>query len=229
MTDIVANLKEIRSRIAEAAERAGRSPDEVTLVAVSKRHSEAAIREAYAAGQRHFGENYAQELRDKAEALNDLDGIRWHFIGHLQRNKAKHVLPPGALVETVDDVSLLSELEKQAVRFEKTLSCLVQVNVGEEEQKSGIDAEDTERLLKAVEEREHLELQGLMIIPPWDLDADETRVYFKALKELQMGHGGPERLPHLSMGMSHDFEEAVEEGATLVRVGTAIFGERPGK
>lgn len=229
MTDIVANLNNIKERIADAAGRAGRNADEVTLVAVSKRHSEASIREAYAAGQRHFGENYAQELRDKAEALADLDGIRWHFIGHLQRNKAKYVVPTGAMVEIVDDLSLVETLDKQAARFERRIGCLVQVNVGEEDQKSGIeaDAEQIERLLGAVETSAHLALDGLMTIPPWELDAEETRVYFKALKRLQTAHGGPDRLPHLSMGMSHDFEEAVEEGATLVRVGTAIFGQRP--
>jgi PLP dependent protein len=227
MTDIAANLIEIRERIARAAERAGRAVDEVTLVAVSKRHPEAAIREAYAAGQRHFGENYAQELRDKAESLADFEGIRWHFIGHLQRNKAKYVVPPGAMVETVDTVSLAEALDQQAARCGRTIQCLVQVNVGEEEQKSGAATDDVELVLQAVEACAHLTLAGLMTIPPWDLDPEETRVHFKALKALQSACGGPGRLPHLSMGMSHDFEEAVEEGATLVRVGTAIFGQRP--
>ncbi len=227
MTDITANLETIIDRIARAAEGSGRDPGEVTLVAVSKRHSVEAIREAYAAGQRHFGENYAQELRDKAEALADLEGIRWHFIGHLQRNKAKYMFPAEAVVETVDAIPLVDELDRQAARHGKTIECLVQVNVGEEAQKSGIPADETEPLLEAVEARDHLTLAGLMTIPPFDLDADETRVHFKALKALQRDHGGPGRLPHLSMGMSHDFEEAVEEGATLVRVGTAIFGRRP--
>jgi pyridoxal phosphate enzyme (YggS family) len=227
MTDIAANLREIRERIARAAERAGRTADDVTLVAVSKRHSEAAIREAYAAGQRHFGENYAQELRDKAEALADLAGIRWHFIGHLQKNKVKYVVPPGAMVETVDTVSLAEALEQQASRYGRTIECLVQVNVGGEDQKSGADPDEVEPVLLGVAACEHLTLAGLMTIPPWDLDPEETRVHFRALKTLQAACGGPGRLPHLSMGMSHDFEEAVEEGATLVRVGTAIFGERP--
>jgi pyridoxal phosphate enzyme (YggS family) len=226
MTDIAENLVEVRSRIADAATDAGRDPSEVTLVAVSKVHPADAIRRAYEAGQRHFGENYAQELRDKAAELADLPGIRWHYIGHLQRNKAKYVAPNAALVETVDSARLVAELQRQAERADRSLPCLVQVNVGGEEQKSGCEPEDAEEVLAAVEQASRLELAGLMTIPPWDLEAEETRVWFKALRELRDRLGGTRRLPHLSMGMSHDFEEAIEEGATIVRVGTAIFGAR---
>ncbi len=226
MTDIAKNLLVVRRRIDEAAARANRSPDDVTLVAVSKVHPAEAIRQAYAAGQRHFGENYAQELRDKAEALSDLDEIHWHFIGHLQRNKVKHIKKSASLLETVDSVRLVEELSKQASRVGRTMGCLVQVNVGAEEQKSGCEPGETAGLLEAVERADNLTLEGLMTIPPWDLEADETRKYFIALRELRDELGGKARLPHLSMGMSHDFEEAVEEGATYVRVGTAIFGRR---
>jgi len=226
MTDIAKNLTEVRSRIASAAEDAGRDPAEVTLVAVSKVHPAQAIRDAYAAGQRHFGENYAQELRDKAAELADLPDIRWHFIGHLQRNKAKYVAPNAALIETVDSARLVGELSRQAERADRTFGCLVQVNVGGEEQKSGCEPSEAAEIIGAVESAPRLELAGLMTIPPWDLEADETRVWFKALRELRNEHGGTERLPHLSMGMSHDFEEAIDEGATIVRVGTAIFGAR---
>ena len=142
MTNITENLQAVRRSIREAASSCDRDPESVTLVAVSKRHSTEAIRTAYAAGQRDFGENYAQEQRDKAVDLADLDGIRWHFIGHLQRNKVKHVAPSCALVETVDSSRLVEELSRQAVRLDRVISCLVQVNVGEEEQKFGCDREE---------------------------------------------------------------------------------------
>jgi pyridoxal phosphate enzyme (YggS family) len=226
MTDIAANLQDVKTRIAAAAKKAGRDPVTITLVAVSKVHPASAIREAYQAGQRHFGENYAQELRDKAEELKDLEGIYWHFIGHLQRNKAKYVAPCVALLETVDSPRLVEELAHRAARYGREIGCLVQVNVGEEEQKFGCDAEDTITLVQRIEKTPGLRLLRLMTIPPWDLEAEETRKYFTALYQLREELGGADRLPHLSMGMSHDFEEAVEEGATFVRVGTAIFGTR---
>jgi hypothetical protein len=226
MTNIAQNLDNVRQRIEAAALRADRNPKEVTLVAVSKVHPAEAIREAYNAGQRHFGENYAQELRDKSIELNDLPGINWHFIGHLQRNKAKYVASAASMVETVDSERIVQELDKQSSRFERQIGCLVQVNVGDEEQKSGCTPEEATDIISAVEHAEGLYLQGLMTIPPWELDAEETRPYFTELRKLRDSLGGKSRLPHLSMGMSHDFEEAVEEGATLVRVGTAIFGAR---
>jgi PLP dependent protein len=226
MTDIKKNLDAIRNRIEKAANRAGRDPESVVLVAVSKVHPASVIREAHASGQRHFGENYAQELRDKASELADLDGLHWHFIGHLQRNKVKYVAPSVAVLETVDSTRLIAELSKGAKKFDRIIECLVQVNVGDEDQKSGCTPEETGELLKAVETAPGLRLKGLMTIPPWDLEAEETRKYFRALAGLRENHGGPGRLPHLSMGMSQDFEVAIEEGATLVRVGTAIFGAR---
>jgi hypothetical protein len=226
MTDIAENLKEVKKRIEVAAMKAARDPSSITLVAVSKVHPASSIRKAYQAGQRHFGENYAQELRDKAEELKDLEGIYWHFIGHLQRNKTKYVAPCVSLLETVDSPRLAEELARQAERFGRTVNCLVQVNVGEEEQKSGCEARETEQLVQVIEKTPGLCLSGLMTIPPWDLEAEETRRYFKALYQLREELGGAKRLPHLSMGMSHDFEEAVKEGATFVRVGTAIFGTR---
>jgi len=226
MNDITKKLAEVTLKISRAASRVGRDPEDVTLVAVSKRHSTDAIRQAYAAGQRHFGENYAQELRDKAVELEDLQDIHWHFIGHLQRNKAKYVAPNVALLETVDSVRLVENLDRQADRFGRRIACLVQVNVGDEEQKSGCAPDELETILQAVEQTENLRSKGLMTIPPWDLESEETRKYFQALAKLRDAHGGSTRLNHLSMGMSHDFEVAIEEGATLVRVGTAIFGPR---
>ncbi len=226
MTDIAKNLQGVRGRIAAAARRVHREPEEVTLVAVSKVHKETSIREAYGAGQRHFGENYAQELRDKGAALADLPDIIWHFIGHLQRNKAKMVVSTGAVIETVDSLRLVAELDGLAERSSRRISCLIQVNVGEEEQKSGVAAEEATALLEGVERAQHLDAGGLMTIPPFDLNPEETREHFIALRELRDSLGGAGRLPHLSMGMSNDYEVAVEEGATLVRVGTAIFGRR---
>jgi len=226
MNGIARNLCEVNDRIARAAALVGRDPCGVTLVAVSKTCGPEAIREAYAAGQRRFGENYAQELRDKARALADLAELRWHFIGHLQSNKAKLVAPCAAFVETVDSERLAEELARLARIEGVRIPCLAQVNVGEEAQKSGCAPSAVEAVLSAVERAPGLELAGLMTLPPFDLDASETRVYFRALRELRDGHGGAARLPHLSMGMSHDFEAAICEGATIVRVGTAIFGDR---
>jgi hypothetical protein len=226
MSGIAGNLASIRARIARAAERSGRDPSAITLVAVSKFHPPEAVREARAAGQLEFGENYARDLEAKAAALADLPGLRWHFIGHLQRNKAKLVVPRAALVETVDSARLAAELDRQAAALGRVLPCLVQVNVGGEEQKSGCDAAEVAAVLAAVEGAANLDLAGLMTIPPFDLEADRTRVYFRALAKLREDHGGAARLPRLSMGMSGDFEAAIEEGASIVRVGTAIFGAR---
>lgn len=229
MNTIENNINQIKSKIDAAANRVGRDPSEITLVAVSKRNPSQAIRQAYEAGQRDFGENYAQELRDKAKELAGLSDIRWHFIGNLQRNKVKYVSPCVDLMETVDSEKLIAELSKQAAKHERIIRVLVQVNVGEEEQKSGCSVGEAPYLIDEVEKAPGLELAGLMTIPPWDLEPEQTRVHFKALAALREKLGGKERLPHLSMGMSHDFEVAIEEGATYVRVGTAIFGERAPK
>ena len=222
-TTIAARLAEVRGRIAAAAERAGRSAEGVTLLAVSKTKSEAAIREAYAAGQRDFGENYVQELTAKAAALSDLPGLRWHLIGPLQRNKVKQVAPIAALVHTVDRAALAEEIEKRAAAAGRVVPVLIEVNVGGEASKAGCPPGDAAALAAAVRAMPHLSLRGLMTIPPDTEDREEARPFFAALRALRDGIGG---LPELSMGMSHDFEIAVAEGATIVRVGTAIFGAR---
>lgn len=220
-TTIAARLAEVRGRIAAAAERAGRSAEGVTLLAVSKTKSEAAIREAYAAGQRDFGENYAQELAEKAVELADLADIRWHFIGHLQSNKAKLVAPVAHLVHAVDSASLAQALAKRAPA---PLRVLVEVNVGGEAEKHGVAPDAVGPVLDAIAAEPNLVLGGLMTMPPHDLDA--ARRAFEALVALRDRHGGSARLPELSMGMSDDLEVAIACGATLVRVGTAIFGAR---
>jgi PLP dependent protein len=222
---IAENLEAIAARVSAAARAAGRQATEVKLVAVSKTHPEEAIREAYATGQRDFGENYAQELRDKAVALADLPDLRWHFIGHLQTNKAKFVGPVAALVHAVDRIELAAELAKRAAG--RTVGGCIEVNVGGEPQKHGVVAADATTLAKALLSVKGFELRGLMCLPP---AGRPPRPFFAALRELrdalQRSLGAP--LPELSMGMSDDFEDAIAEGATCVRVGTAIFGARPG-
>lgn len=220
MSEIAARLAEVRGRIAAACARASRPVEGVTLVAVSKTHPVSAIREAYAAGQRVFGENYVQELVEKAEALADLPDVSLHFIGHLQRNKVRDVLRARAVIETLDSARLADELAKRAERVR--VPVLVQVNVAGEAQKSGCSVEELPRLIEHVRALPSLELRGLMTIPPLEAEPEANRPHFAALRELARAHS----LADLSMGMSADLEVAVEEGATLVRVGTAIFGER---
>ena len=213
--------------------------DSVRLIAVSKTKSSAAIREAYEAGQRDFGENYVKELELKAEELTDLPELRFHLIGHLQRNKAKVAARLATTIHTVDSVRLAEELGKRAAEPRRVpgsvppsskrpdpLSVLVEVNVGGEAQKSGCAPEDLPAVLKAIEECPSLILSGLMTVPPFTEDSSGARPYFDRLRELRDAHGGAARLADLSMGMSHDVEQAIFAGSTMVRVGRAIFGER---
>ena len=223
---IAERLARVRRQMADAARRSGRDPSEIQLVAVSKIHPAEAIREAYEAGQRLFGENYVQELRDKQQSLGDLADLKWHFIGHLQRNKVRRIVGVVKLIETVDSKRLLDEVAKRAERASVNAGVLIQVNIRREQSKSGCDPDRLGELLAAVEDQPRVVSRGLMVLPPFELDADETRPYFEDLRELRDRYGGVEALPELSMGMSHDFEVAIEEGATLVRVGTAIFGQR---
>jgi pyridoxal phosphate enzyme (YggS family) len=212
--------------VAEAEAKAGRTAGSVRLVAVSKTKPPEAIRAAYAAGQRDFGENYAQELAEKAAALSDLDGIVWHFIGRLQRNKAKQVLAAARMVHTVDRAELAVELGKRAAAAGVKVQVLAEVNVGGEASKGGCAPEALGEVLAAIDAAPGLVKAGLMTIPPETPDAEGARRFFAALRALRDRHGGPAALPELSMGMTHDFPVAIAEGATLVRVGTAIFGAR---
>ncbi len=226
-------LNEVRGRIRAAAAASGRDSASVKLVAVSKTQPAAAVREAYAAGQRDFGENYVQELLQKAEQLRDLTELRWHLIGHLQRNKARLVAPLVSLVHTIDTVELASELAKRIVgaapATARRLPVLVEVSIAGEEQKQGLAPADLEELLQGIEALPALELRGLMCVPPFTDDPAGAAAFFAELSRLRDLHGGAQRLPELSMGMTHDLEQAVAAGATLVRVGTAIFGARPQK
>ncbi len=222
-----ASLAEVRARIERAARDAGRDPASVRLVAVSKTKSAEAVREAYAAGQRAFGENYAQELAAKAEALADLPGIEWHFIGHLQTNKAKVVARHAAWVHAVDSAALARELGRRAAKEGRAapMPVLIEVNVAGETQKAGATGSEIEEVMREVQAQGALALRGLMTVPPVD-DLDGARRVFETLVSLRNLHGGAAVLPELSMGMTDDLEVAVACGATIVRVGTAIFGAR---
>jgi pyridoxal phosphate enzyme (YggS family) len=227
MGQIAENLARIRARIEEAARAAGRDPAGVRLIAVSKTHPASAIREAFGAGQRDFGENYVQELRAKAADLADLDGIVFHAIGGIQRNKVKDVVRVARVVHTVDREELALEIDKRA---ESPIDVLLEVNVAREPQKAGCAPERAGDLAGAVAALPNLRLVGLMAIPPESAEPSASRRWFAALRELRdaVAKEHP-RCRELSMGMSHDFGEAIAEGATMVRVGTAIFGARPPK
>lgn len=229
MSDIARRLAEIQGRIAAAAHRAGRDPAEVRLVAVSKTVGLEALRQAVAAGQRLFGENYLQEAQRKMAALGP--EVEWHFIGHLQSNKAKGAVGRFALIHSLDRLSLAEALEKAAARLGVVHEVLVQVNLAGEASKSGVAPEAAADLLRELKRCSHLRVRGLMTLPPFFPDPEAVRPYFRALRELRdrlAAQGLSDTgLPELSMGMSSDFEVAVEEGATLIRVGTALFGPRP--
>jgi pyridoxal phosphate enzyme (YggS family) len=227
MIDLAVRIEAVQRRILRATERAGRSPESVRLVAVSKRHPADVVRQAYACGLRWFGENYAQELVGKAAEVGPLAGIEWHMIGHLQTNKARLLAPTAAWVHTLDSAPLARELAKRLGPSGRSAEVLLEVNVAGDPKKSGCSPEEVGPLIDAVRAEEPaLRLRGLMTMPPHTEDPEGARPAFVALRALRDQHGGPALLPHLSMGMSHDLEIAVEEGATIVRVGTAIFGAR---
>jgi PLP dependent protein len=229
---VAENIAAIQERFAAAAHRAGRRPEEIALMAVSKTHPPGRIREAYAAGLRLFGENRVQEFAGKASALADLADAEWHMIGHLQTNKAAKAAELFSAVDSVDSVKLAEKLDASARALGKRLSVLIEINVGGEVAKGGVDPDsrELEELLLAAPGLEALEFRGLMTVPPFADDPEDARPYFRKLRELRnaiAARGLPAiRMDLLSMGMSHDFEVAIEEGSTCVRVGTAIFGER---
>lgn len=224
-------IKSIRQRIDDAARSVGRDPSEVRLVAVTKMVDADRIRGAYDAGLRDFGENYAQQLVYKHEALAvHCPDVRWHFIGHLQRNKVRTIVGRVHLIHSVDSIRLLDEIERRAAQQGSIQSCLIQVNVGEESQKTGIAPDQLRELLSAGLQRSSCRVVGLMTMPPYGASAEDSRPFFRQLRQLKdqaqqwfVSAGVQE----LSMGLSHDFEVAVQEGATHVRIGTAIFGSRP--
>ncbi len=233
MSTIRENLERIRYEISHAAKRAGRSPDDITLVAVSKRKPLSAVQEALLCGQEVFGENYVQEAAEKIDAVSEHRGrMFWHFIGHLQRNKAKRAVELFDFIETVDSLKLLRAINRYATACGKIMPVLIQVNIAGEKSKSGMVPEDLDAFVETMlaGDLSRVDVQGLMILPPWSPDPEGSRQWFARAKELK------ERLSarfshdldlrHLSMGMSGDFQVAIEEGATMVRIGTALFGER---
>jgi len=229
---IAESIARIRGRMAQAARRAGRNPDEIALMAVSKTFPPERIREAHAAGQRLFGENRVQEFDGKAGALRDLSGAEWHMIGHLQSNKASAAVELFDAVDSVDSLRLARKLDSASGQAGKNLPLLIEINVGGEAAKSGAapDSGELEETLSAAGELEHIEIRGLMTIPPFTDDPEGARLYFRRLRNLrdEIARRRLQRVSMdvLSMGMSHDFEVAIEEGSTCVRLGTAIFGER---
>jgi pyridoxal phosphate enzyme (YggS family) len=224
------NIEAVRERIRAAAEAAGRDPAAVRLVGVSKTVPAERVRGAVEAGLTLLGENYIQEARDKIAALADLP-VTWHFIGHLQRNKAKYAVRLFELIHSVDSLKLARELDKEAAKRGKVQDILIQVNTGKEASKSGVYAEEALALAREAGRLDHLAVRGLMTLPPYFNAPEKVRPFFRALRELR-DRIKAETLPgvameELSMGMTGDFEAAIQEGATLVRIGTAIFGERP--
>src|SRR5437899_5137927 len=228
---IAENVARVRDRVA-AASRAGRNPEEIALMAVTKTHPPERIREAYAAGLRLFGENRVQEFAAKADALSDLRDTEWHLIGHLQTNKAAKAAELFDAVDSLDSVRMAEKLNASAGSAGKTLSVLIEINVGGEKAKSGValNSDELEQILRGAPRWGNLKINGLMTIPPNTEDPEGSRPYFRQLRQIRDSIAVRDRpqigMAVLSMGMSHDFEVAIEEGATCVRVGTAIFGER---
>ncbi|MBZ5510426.1 MAG: YggS family pyridoxal phosphate-dependent enzyme [Acidobacteriia bacterium] len=232
---IAQNLNAVRERIAAAARRAARSPDDIALMAVTKTFGPDAIRAAYDAGQRLFGENRVQEFAEKAPALRDLADADFHMIGHLQTNKAGKAVEVFSAVDSVDSLRLAEKLNAAAATARKRLPVLIELNLGGEESKSGLNpvSLDFGALLESAARLDHLDFRGLMTIPPFTADPEGSRPFFRRLREIRDNIARRNlpaiRLDTLSMGMSHDFEVAIEQGSTCVRLGTAIFGERTAK
>ncbi len=230
---IAENLARVRERVAAAVKRTGRNESDVALMAVCKTFPAEAIREAHAAGQRLFGENRVQEFGEKAPKVADLAGLEMHLIGHLQSNKASKAAELFQAVDSVDSLKLAERLNVTAEKLGKRLPVLIEVNVGGEEAKTGVgpSVDEIGAILSAAPTLANLEFRGLMTVPPYIEDPEGARPYFRKLRELrnEVAKQQGVRLDVLSMGMSHDFEVAIEEGSTCVRVGTAIFGVRPRK
>jgi pyridoxal phosphate enzyme (YggS family) len=211
-------LAQVETRIADAVARSGRRRSDVTLVAVTKKFPANAIRDAYQLGLRDFGENYVQEFELKRAELSGCSGARYHLIGHLQSNKSKKGAELFDVIQTVDTAKLARRLDEE----KRPLDVMIEVKLSAEESKTGAAPEDLPALVEAIRGCVNLRLLGLMTMPPWSADAEKSRPYFARLRSLAETYG----LPHLSMGMSHDLEVAIQEGATMVRVGTALFGPR---
>ena len=231
------NIQNIEERIQAACDRAGRNRNEVTLIAVSKTKPNDMLMEAYQLGMRHFGENKVQELAQKYEELNAgfPEKVYWHQIGHLQRNKVKYIVDKATLIHSVDSLRLAEQIEEDAAKRNLICDILIEVNIAEEDSKFGVRCEDVYPLIKELGHLSHIRLRGLMTVAPYVEDAEKNREYFKKLRQLSVDIKSKnidnicDGFNILSMGMTGDFEVAIEEGATMVRVGTGIFGERERK
>ncbi|HEX6982058.1 MAG TPA: YggS family pyridoxal phosphate-dependent enzyme [Balneolaceae bacterium] len=227
--DICQNIEHVKKRIQKACQKANRNPEEVMLLAVSKMKPLDAVKEAFECGQLHFGENRAKELQDKMEAF-DKDEIQWHMIGALQTNKIKYMVERVNWIDSVPKIKTLREIEKRASRLERVINVLIQVNISDEDQKSGCEPEKLKKVLKYAQGLDYVHIQGLMGMAAFADDPEDIRPEFRLLRKLRDEHRSYESkniaLKHLSMGMTHDLEIAIEEGSTMVRVGRAIFGER---
>ncbi|MBQ2745864.1 MAG: YggS family pyridoxal phosphate-dependent enzyme [Lachnospiraceae bacterium] len=225
---LIENYNDVNEKVNAACKKVGRNRDEVTLIAVSKTKPAENIAELYEYGVRDFGENKVQEMVEKYELLPK--DIRWHLIGHLQTNKVKYIVDKVHLIHSVDSVKLAEQIEKEAAKKGVIVNILVQVNVANEETKFGLDKDETIKNVEAISKFEHIRIKGLMTIAPFVEDSEENRKYFNNLKQLsvdiQKKNIDNVDMDFLSMGMSGDFETAIEEGATLIRVGTSIFGMR---
>ena len=226
---ITQNIEEIRGRMAQAAVRSGRKPEDVLLIAVTKLHEPDEIEEAIAAGVTDIAENKVQEIQKKFDQIHS--PVNWHLIGHLQTNKVKYIIDKVVMIHSVDSVHLAQEIDKRAAAAGKTMDVLLQVNAAHEESKFGLDPKDVPQVFREIlDSCPNVKIRGLMHIAPWSEDPDEIRPYFKEVKDLfdtlaAVEHPNAD-FKYLSMGMSHDFETAIEEGANIIRVGTSIFGER---
>ena len=226
---ITQNIEEIRGRMAQAAVRSGRKPEDVLLIAVTKLHEPDEIEEAIAAGVTDIAENKVQEIQKKFDQIHS--PVNWHLIGHLQTNKVKYIIDKVVMIHSVDSVHLAQEIDKRAVAAGKTMDVLLQVNAAHEESKFGLDPKDVPQVFREIlDSCPNVRIRGLMHIAPWSEDPEEIRPYFKEVKDLfdtlaAVEHPNAD-FKYLSMGMSHDFETAIEEGANIIRVGTSIFGER---
>lgn len=226
------NLRNIRSEIDSVCHRVRRNPAEIGLIAVTKSVEVDRILEAYDAGQRDFGENYVQELKQKQEKITTAD-LLWHFIGHLQTNKVKTLIDSVTLIHSVDTFHLAEEIERQATKLNRKIDILVEVHTTDEATKSGVSPDDVIPLVERISQMKHIQITGLMTIGPFLPDPESSRPCFRRLRKLKEEIDNKEfpgvRLHHLSMGMTNDFTIAIEEGATLLRIGTAIFGLRPAR
>lgn len=226
---ITQNIEEIRGRMAQAAVRSGRKPEDVLLIAVTKLHEPDEIEEAIAAGVTDIAENKVQEIQKKFDQIHS--PVNWHLIGHLQTNKVKYIIDKVVMIHSVDSVHLAQEIDKRAAAAGKNMDVLLQVNAAHEESKFGLDPKDVPQVFREIlDSCPNVKIRGLMHIAPWSEDPEEIRPYFKEVKDLfdtlaAVEHPNAD-FKYLSMGMSHDFETAIEEGANIIRVGTSIFGER---